>query len=107
MRIERRNFDSSEWTSLVSRELSPDDSRYDQLNPLSLRIIGHYGRVDSFVLNYWYRITFTPRELKTLLSKHLSKENLSNLEKKLWEIVFDLWESRLKKLDRKREANTE
>ena len=105
MKLSRKRVDSSECTSLVSRELSPNDDdyvQYDRLNPLSLRILGDYGRVDSFVLNYWYRISFTPRELKILLSKYLSKGNLSNLEKKLWEIVFDLWESRLKKIDRKR-----
>ena len=75
----------------------------------SLRIRGGDGNEESRS-TYWYEITLTLKEMRTLLSHSLSSpywdfpggREISGAERELWGTLFDLWEKRLKKLVRKR-----
>lgn len=110
MQLSRKRYErdaNADVYQLADRDLSDPDQRYYtvvEYSPsglFSLRIVGDDGRVESRG-HYWYNITFTPREIKILLSRYLRTEKMPDIEKKLWEVLLDLWEKRLKKLDRKR-----
>ncbi len=114
MRLSRkragRDIHNAKEYSLVKEEL-PDDPGYSPYiehsssDPFSLRIRGFDTREDAFS-SYWYRITFTPREMKGLLSRYIRMEKIPDVEKKLWEVLLILWERRLKRLDRKQANKT-
>ena len=120
MRLSRRgygNFTNREFVSLADEELPDRTSgsvEYSYTKAFSLRIRGTDGgkgsiRKDgslSLPSEYWYEITLTPRDVKMLLSKSLENphytEKMPDSEKKLWEVLLDLWEKRLKRQGRKR-----
>lgn len=96
--------------SLIDRELPDSDQRYDynveyvRSEPFSLRIRGHDER-DTSPTEYWYTMTFTPREMKILLSRYIRTQKIPGIEKKLWGMLLDLWEKRLERLDRERSTS--
>ena len=90
---------------MVDREMPDSDGSYLSRvvyleAPFSLCILGHDNREQSHT-EYWYTMTFTPREMKILLSRYLRTERMPGIEKKLWVMLLDLWEKRLKRRGRK------
>lgn len=73
---------------------------YSSSDPFSLRVIGFDER-DEANTSYSYSMTFTQREMKILLSRYLDIGNVPANEKKLLEVLLDLWEKRLKRREQR------
>ena len=110
MRLTRKRAGRNVWNAtpygLVNSEL-PDPSRhqykvlYSSSDPFSLEIEGFDGR-DNADSRYWYEMTFTQREMQILLSRYLDMDNVPGNERRMWRVLLDLWEKRLKRRDRKK-----
>ena len=80
MRLTRKRYEKNsnaeDW-SLVARDWSDPNAHnaYFLEAPFSLRILGHDER-EHYRTHYWYTMTFTPREMKRLLSQYIRQEKM-------------------------------
>ena len=51
---------------------------------------------------HWYQLTLTQREMKILLSRYLEEGEMPDNERKLWEVLLDQWEKRLKRREQRK-----
>ncbi len=110
MKLSRTRAGRNVWNAkpygLVDSEL-PDPSRlqykvmYSSSDPFSLEIKGFDER-DNADTRYWYEMTFTQREMQILLSRYLDMDNVPGNERKMWEVLLDLWGKRLKRREQRK-----
>ena len=107
MRLTRRGYKSDHGEpTLVDQELAEDAGYSSHSYPTGS--CGFDG--EEFILGmcgipgettHWCVLSLTPEEMRILLSRSL-EDALPDSEKELWETLFDLWEKRLTRRDRKR-----